>query len=161
MYTDFKLLPDTARIWVYLSDQTFSTEQAAELQEKLLHFCSHWKHHGEDLKSSFLMKYNRFIILAVDESYHEISGCAINKSIKLVQDFEQKFGLELMNRLNIAYSTENELNVVDLQTFKMFAENKKIDSNTLVYNNLVTTKAAFDKEWEVPASQSWHARYLN
>lgn len=161
MYTDFKSMPETARLWVYLSDQTFSTEQASELRDKLMYFCSHWKHHGEDLKSSFLMKYNRFIILAVDESYHEISGCAINKSIKLVQDFEQKFGLELMNRLNIAYRAENELQVVDLQTFKIIAKNKKIDSNTLVYNNLVTTKAAFDKEWEIPASQSWHARYLN
>jgi chemotaxis regulatin CheY-phosphate phosphatase CheZ len=161
MYVEFQNMPDASRIWIYLSSKEFTQEQVVALETKLAAFCSRWTKHGEELKSSFQIKYNRFIILAVDEAFHDISGCAINKSIKLIQDIESEYELELMNRLNTAFKSDDAISVVDLQTFKSYAGNQNIDSNTLVYNNLVTTKAAFEKEWEIPAGKSWHARFLN
>jgi chemotaxis regulatin CheY-phosphate phosphatase CheZ len=161
MYAPFESLPDTSKIWIYLSSKEFSETEVSDLSEKLEHFCSKWTRHGEDLKASFTIKYNRFIVLAVDESYNEISGCAINKSIKLMQKIEQEFDLDLMNRLQTAFQKDNQLQVTDLNTFKQYAASGKVNAQTTVYNNLATTKAAFKKQWEVPASESWHARFLN
>lgn len=161
MFVEFNTMPASSRVWIYLSDTLLSDKQVSELEEKLTHFCTKWTRHGEALKSSFLIKHNRFIILAVDESYQEISGCAINKSIKLMKDLEEEYYLQLMNRLNMAYITNEEISVVDFNEFKELAKQNSINADTLVFNNLVETKAAFEKEWQIPASQSWHARFLN
>jgi hypothetical protein len=39
-------------------------------------------------------------------------------------------------------------------------KNKSVTENTLVFNNLVVNKAEFLSQWEVPAKDSWHARYF-
>lgn len=161
MLVDFKSLPDTSRLWVYMSDKVFSAEQEAYINEKMTKFCTRWNHHKNDLKSSYELKYNQFIILAVDESYHEVSGCSINKSIKLMKKIEDKLDLDLMNRLNTAFKEGEQMQVVDLNTFKDFAKNQKINENTIVFNNLAATKSAYLNTWEVAASESWHARYMN
>jgi len=160
MLVDFNTLPETSRLWIYMSDKEFSTEQKNYIQEKMTKFCTRWNHHKNDLKSSFELKYNRFIILAVDESFNEVSGCSINKSIKLMKKFEEKLDLDLMNRLNTAFKVEEQMQVVDLSTFKEFAKNKKVNNDTIVFNNLAATKAAYMNTWEVPASESWHARFV-
>jgi len=36
-----------------------------------------------------------------------------------------------------------------------------MDKDTLVFNNLVTTKGEMEKGWLVPISQSWQARLLD
>lgn len=161
MLVNFNTLPDTARLWIYMSDKEFSTEQATYIHEKMNKFCTRWNHHKNDLKSSYELKYNRFIILAVDESYNEISGCSINKSIKLMKKFENKLDLDLMNRLNTGFKENEQMQVVDLSTFKEFAKKQKINRDTIVFNNLAATKEDYKNKWEVPASESWHARFIS
>jgi hypothetical protein len=161
MFVPFNTLPNEAKIWIYMSDKEFTDEQVSQLSNRLENFCNTWKKHGENLKSSYLIKYNRFIVLGVDESFLEISGCAINKSIQLIQNIESEFGIELMNRLNTAFQNEEKIEVVALQEFKEFAKTKTVNGTTIVFNNLATTKAQFEREWEIPASQSWHSRFLN
>lgn len=161
MLVDFNTLPDTSRLWIYMSNKTFSQEQESYITEKMTKFCTRWNHHKNDLKSSFELKYKRFIILAVDESYNEVSGCSINKSIKLMKKFEKELDLDLMNRLNTAFKEGDKMQVVDLSTFKEMAKRKKLDNKTIVFNNLVDTKAAYNNTWEVPASASWHGRFLS
>jgi len=161
MYVPFDTMPDEAKIWIYMSNIELNENQLTQLNEKLLLFCNKWTKHNEDLKSSFAIKYNRFIILAVDESFNEISGCAINKSIKLIQNIESEFDIELMNRLNTAFQKDDKIEVVSLPDFKMLAQAEKINGTTIVFNNLATTKVSFEKDWEIPAGKSWHARFLN
>ena len=44
--------------------------------------------------------------------------------------------------------------------FQQFAKEKKITSETIVFNNMVNTKEDFETKWEVTANQSWHKRFL-
>lgn len=161
MLVDFNTLPNTARLWIYMSDKEFTEEQTNYIHTKMEKFCTRWNHHKNDLKSSYELKYNRFIILAVDESYNEVSGCSINKSIKLMKKFETQLDLDLMNRLNTAFIENEKLQVTDLNTFKEFAKTQKVNKDTIVFNNLAATKEAYTKTWKVPASESWHARFVS
>ena len=43
---------------------------------------------------------------------------------------------------------------------KQFAKENKITSETIVFNNMVQTKQDFETDWEVPAKESWHKRFL-
>ena len=160
MLMDFDSLQGTTRVWIYQSSREFSDNEIGEIKNKLDIFISNWKRHGRDLKASYKIRYNQFIIMAVDESYNKISGCSIDASVNFMKQLENDFSTDLTNKLNISFKDNNAINVVSLSDFKNYANQKKISSNTVVFNNMVTTKADFEKNWEVTANKSWHKRFL-
>ena len=47
-----------------------------------------------------------------------------------------------------------------LHEFKKMAKEKAVSEKTIVFNNLVNNKGEYLEHWEVPASESWHARFM-
>lgn len=155
-------MPENARVWVYQSNTILNDEQIKHITEQGDLFINQWSAHGASLKASFDILYSRFIIIAVDEQQAMASGCSIDKSVQFMKQLESQFQINLFDRLKIAYKNElNTISVVSLNEFEQLAKEKKINENTIVYNNMVSTKSAFDKEWEVEAKNSWQKKYLN
>ncbi|MCP4883906.1 MAG: ABC transporter ATPase [Flavobacteriales bacterium] len=161
MYVDFENLNDNSRIWVYQSSREFNAEEIEAMEVKLKDFVNEWTRHGDDLKASFEIKYNHFIILAVDESFNQVSGCSIDASTHIFKQFESQFKVELLNKLNTAFKHGDHINVVSLADFEKYVKEDKIHPDTLVFNNMVQNKADLKTLWEVPANRSWHSRYFN
>ncbi len=161
MYVDFDTLHDSSRVWVYQSSREFSVEEVKAIEAKLKNFVNEWTRHGDDLKASFEIKYNHFIILAVDESFNQVSGCSIDASTHVFKQFENEFKVELLNKLNTAFKHGDHINVVSLADFQKYVKEDKIHQDTLVFNNMVQSKADLETLWEVPAIRSWHSRYFN
>jgi len=160
MYVNYESLVDDARVWVYQSSREFSINEIHEISLKIEMFLNNWKRHGEPLKASYVVKYNQFIAIAVDEKYNEVSGCSIDASVNLMKQLEKEFSVDLTNKLNISFKDSNNINIVSIADFQKYAKLKKITSNTVVFNNMVSTKADFENKWEVIASNSWHKRFL-
>lgn len=160
MFTEYTTLPDSARVWVYQADRTLTIEEVEYISAKAIMFIDSWTRHGDDLKGSFTLKYNQFLVLAIDESFNNASGCSIDASVRFVKELEQELKIDLMNKMNISFKDGENINTVKLPDFQEFAKAKKITSSTIVFNNMVATKADFDKKWEVPATESWHSRFL-
>jgi hypothetical protein len=161
MYVDFDTLNDNSRVWVYQSSREFNTEEMKAIEAKLKDFVNDWTRHGDDLRASFEIKYNHFIILAVDESFNQVSGCSIDASTHVFKQFEDEFKIELLNKLNTAFKHGEHVNVVTLADFQKYVKEDKIHPDTLVFNNMVQSKADLKTLWEVPANRSWHSRYFN
>ena len=106
------------------------------------------------------MKYNQFLVLAVDESFNDISGCSIDSSVRFIQQLEKELQLDLMNKMNVTFKDGDHINLVKMSDFQQYAKDKKVTSETIVFNNMVGTKEDFESNWEVPAKQSWHKRFL-
>ncbi len=160
MFTAYKNLPNNSRIWIYQAERAFSENEIEMISEKTKDFIEQWTRHGDDLKGSFTIKYNQFLILAVDEGFNNVSGCSIDASVRFVQLLENELGLDLMDKLNISFKDGERINIVKLSDFQKFAKEQKIHSETIVFNNLINTKEDFELHWEVPAHQSWHKRFL-
>ncbi len=160
MLVNFDSLENTSKIWIYQSNREFSEKEVAEISQNLENFIGAWKRHGDDLKASYQIKYNQFIVIAVDENYNEVSGCSIDASVNLIKQFEKKFDIDLTNKLNISFKDNNNINVVSMANFQNYAKQQKITSNTLVFNNMITNKGDFEQNWEVTADKSWHKRFL-
>ena len=47
-----------------------------------------------------------------------------------------------------------------LAEFEKMAAAYHVNENTIVFNNMVTTKLGFETEWEVPLKKSWQNRVL-
>lgn len=160
MFTAYKNIPDDARVWIYQSDRAFTNQEVALISDKAIAFINSWTRHGDNLKGSFTIKYNQFLVLTVDESLNTVSGCSIDSSVRFVKELEQEFQIDLMNKMNVSFKDGDTINLVKLPDFQRFVASKKITENTVVFNNMVATKKDFEHYWEVPAKQSWHKRFL-
>lgn len=160
MFVEFSTLPKHSRIWIYQSDRKFSETEEIEIQESLKSFIESWSAHGQGLEASFLIKYQRFIIIAVNQDVQSVTGCSIDASVQFIQSLEQKYAVDLMDRMNVTYKSGEYINYKPLIDFKKMAKAKSVSSSTIVYNNLVNTIDEWENFWEVPASESWHSRFF-
>ena len=161
MLVDFNEMAASSRVWVYQAVRRFSEQEADYISSKLTGFLSNWQAHGQDLRASFLIKYDQFIVIAVDEGANMATGCSIDASVHLLQQLEKELHLELMNKMLISYRDGSEIATISMKEFKEYVADQRVDGETIVFNNLVNSKAAFDSDWEISASRSWHARFLN
>ena len=160
MFVDYENLPKNSRVWIYQSNREFTQDEINYISNKAKDFIEQWTKHGSDLQGSFTIKYNQFLVLAVDENFNGVSGCSIDASVRFVQELEKVLNLDMMDKMNISFKVGDHINVVKMNAFKQFAKENKITSETVVFNNMVSTKEELEVSWEVPAEQSWHKRFL-
>lgn len=160
MYVPFEEMPDHSRIWIYQSNRKFSDEEVQVIEQKLQEFTEQWVAHSTPLQTSFIVKYNRFIVLVVDQEVHAASGCSIDASVRVIQDLEKQFEVDLMDKMNVTFRTGEFIAYKDLADFKKMAKSKAVSAETIVFNNLVNDLGEFKDFWEVPAAESWHSRFF-
>ena len=99
-------------------------------------------------------------VLMVDESKAGASGCSIDKSVHFIKSIGSKYQTEMFDRMNFAYKIEDEIKTADREEFVELYNNKTINDDTLVFDNLVSNKADFDQKWIKPLKDSWHSRLV-
>ena len=160
MYVPFDNLPEESRIWIYQSNRKFSDEEVSEIEKLLEEFLNNWSAHGSALEASFTIKYNRFIIIAINQELHQATGCSIDSSVAFIQSLEQKYSVDLLDKMNVSFKQGEFITYKPLLDFKKLAKDRSVSENTIVFNNLVNTIAEMKESWEVPASDSWHSRFF-
>ncbi|WP_121965031.1 ABC transporter ATPase [Myroides sp. N17-2] len=160
MYKPFEEMPDHSRVWIYQSNRKFSDEEVQDIDKDLAAFVAEWAAHATPLEASYKIFYNRFIVLAVDQEVHPASGCSIDASVRVIQDLEQKYSVDLLDKMNVTYKTGEFIAFKTLIEFKSLVKSKAVSANTIVFNNLVNNLGEFREFWEVPAEESWHSRFF-
>ncbi|WP_437372012.1 ABC transporter ATPase [Maribacter litoralis] len=160
MLVDFKTLPETARVWIYQCNRSFSEAEMLEIRSDLEAFLTSWTAHGNDLNAGYEIKYKRFIVIALDQTSQGATGCSIDASVHFIQELEKKHNVMLLDKMNVSYKQGEFIAYKSLLDFKTMAKQKAISKKTIVFNNLVANKGEYLEHWEVPASESWHARFL-
>ena len=160
MYIPFENLPEDSKIWIYQSNRKFSDDEFLEIETDLKSFLENWSAHGTGLESSYLLKYNRFIILAVNQEVQSATGCSIDSSVVFIQSLEQKYDVDLLDKMNVTFKNGEFIAHKSLIDFKKMAKEKAVTENTIVFNNLVNTIEEYNESWEVPAMDSWHSRFF-
>lgn len=161
MYVPFESLPDSSRVWVYQANRSFTDEELSEIRTRLEEFINRWTVHGSDLKASYDIKYKRFITLAIDQEFIAASGCSIDASVQFIQQLEKDYDVDLLDKMNVSYKQGEFVTYKSLTDFRKMAKDKAVSPKTIVFNNLVNNKAEYLSDWEVPASESWHKRFMN
>lgn len=160
MFIPFENLPEESKIWIYQSNRKFSDEEMVEIENDLKEFIENWSAHGSSLEASYLLKYNRFIVLAVNQHVQQATGCSIDSSVAFIQNIEEKYQVDLLDKMNVTFKNGEHIAHKSLIDFKRMAKEKAVTSNTIVFNNLVNTIEEFNENWEVPAAESWHSRFF-
>lgn len=160
MLVDFNELPDHSRIWIYQANRSFTDAELTELENSVVDFLKEWTAHGSHLHAGFEIKYKRFLVIGLDQTNASASGCSIDASVHFIQGLEKKYNVELLDRMNVSFKQGEYIAYKPLKDFKKLAKAKSVSANTIVFNNLVATKQEYLENWEVPASESWHSRFV-
>ena len=161
MLVDFNTLPEESKVWIYQANRSFSDAELDEIKAKLNIFVENWAAHGTGLEAGFDIRYKRFIILAVNQDNQSATGCSIDASVHFIQQLEKDYNVDLMDKMNVSYKQGEFVAYKTLTDFRKMAKEKAVSKNTIVFNNLVTNIAELNENWEVPASDSWHNRFLS
>ncbi|RRO13994.1 ABC transporter ATPase [Flavobacteriaceae bacterium 14752] len=160
MLIDFNELSNSSRIWIYQCNRSFNNEEIEKISKDIETFLEAWVAHGQELKTSYLIKYKRFIVISVDESQSSASGCSIDTLVRFIQGLEQEYNVDLLDKMNVSYKHGQHIAFKPLLDFKKMVKQRAVNANTIVFNNLVETKQELEDYWEVPLKDSWHARFL-
>ena len=161
MLVDFKLLSDSSKLWVFQSNKIISPSNQKFLINEISPFLNDWSSHGSEIKSSFEIRYDLFLIVSVDEEINSASGCSIDKLTNYIIHLSNEIGVDFFNRLNIAYKADSDkINLQSLSDFKTLISEGKINEESIVFNNLIKTKKDYIEHWEVQIKNSWHKTLL-
>ena len=160
MLVDFNTLPETSRVWIYQANRSFTENEIKEISSKLDTFIENWTAHGGDLYSSYEIKYKQFIVIGLNQNLNTATGCSIDASVHFIQQLEKEYNVDLMDKMNVSYKQGEFIAYKPLSDFRKMAKDKAVSKNTIVFNNLVANKAEYLENWEVPASESWHNRFV-
>lgn len=156
----FKNLPDNARVWIYQSPRKFTTDEVEKLTKQINDFVAEWTSHSREVIAEGKVLYDRFIILVADENQFKVSGCSIDGSVRFIQSLEQEFNIDLFDRFNIAFKANGEISATDKDSFQELIDKGSVKEDTIVFNNMVTTKQELNSNWEIPLKESWHSRFF-
>ncbi len=147
------------RIWIYQADRPLTESEKSLILDKLEGFTSQWKAHGKALAAKAEIRHDRFIILMVDDAVAHPTGCSIDKSVCLLKEIEAETGLNLFDRMQLAYrDASGNIITAPRDEFEQRIAQGEITDDTLVFNNLVASYPELATHWEVPLKDSWHAQ---
>ena len=147
--------PADSKVWVYQANRSFSLQEALDIEEMLNDFASQWKSHGIPVKGAGYLFFGQFIILMADETATGVSGCSTDSSVRLIKDIEQKFNVNMFDRMTLAFVVKEKIQLLPLTQLQYAADNGFIDGDTLYFNNLVQTKEELENKWIIPIKDSW------
>ncbi len=153
-------LPPSTRIWIYQSNQAFPEKELPKIQQQVQDFAQRWISHSRQLQAHGAVLHQRFVVLMVDESQADASGCSIDQSVYFLKDLQAQYGVDLFDRMRFSYVEGEEVKTVSREEFAKLYSAGKINDDTPVFDTLVSNKGDFDQAFVKPLGKSWHKRMV-
>ena len=161
MFVEFDKISSQSPIWIFQANKTVDISFIKKIENDTINFLNSWTSHNIEIKSSFKIIHNLFLIISVESDFSSPSGCSIDKLINFVKEINKLYNIDFLDRLNISYRYENIIKVVNIAEFKKLIFDGLISKDTIVFNNTIRNKDELNKNWETKALNSWHKKYFN
>lgn len=156
---DFNELPGHARLWVFAAERELTPAERDRFLEVVDAFLEGWHAHQRPLRSARDLKYDRFLLVAVDEQAAGASGCSVDALVREIRGLEAALGVTLVDHGPVLYRQAERIVRVDRETFANLARAGTVTPATQVFDNTVARVADVrEGRWEGPAAAAWHGR---
>ena len=135
--------------------------EALQIEEMINRFAQNWLSHGIPVKGAAHLFFGQFVILMADETATGVSGCSTDSSVRLIKEIEKTFGVNMFDRLALAFIVKDEVQILPMPQLKYAVEQGFITADTLFFNNVVLTKEDLENNWIIPAKDSWLAKKIS
>lgn len=152
-------LAEQSRIWIYQADRELSPEESDKIATILESFCKDWTAHNNSLKAGYRIAYKRFLILIVDESRNDASGCSIDKSVHAIRNIGTEYGINFFGRTEMGYLMENKLRTLPFHEISQAVKKGTINDKTLFFDTRIATLGELDRNFLKPLGEHWLAGF--
>lgn len=142
----------TDKIWIYQAQNFFTPDLENQLLEEGRKFVDEWVHHKKKVAAEFYILHRLFVIL---RSFSPVSGCGIDKSTHFIETLEKKYQITLTDRMQVAFIENDQIINTHLHQIPELFLNKKINEDTLFFDNLIEDGSLFPHQLQKPFAQSW------
>ncbi|HVX39236.1 MAG TPA: hypothetical protein VHB25_06650 [Gemmatimonadaceae bacterium] len=156
----FEALPDSARVWVFASDQPLTGAAADSLLAAVDRFLAEWKAHGVPLRCARAWRDDHFLAIGVDVTAENASGCSIDGLFRALRELERATGSRLVGGGRLFYRGPNGIQAVSRDEFAERAARGEIAPGTHVFDITVTDAERWRTGFELAASETWTASLL-
>ena len=157
MRTDFRNLPDTARVWVFAARDPIRGERVELLLREVDAWLDEWQAHGVSLVCARDWRDDHFLAIGVDQSVEGASGCSIDALFRVFQGLQSALGTTLLGGGRVFYRDGTGMvRSVERPPFARLRETGEVHDATPVFDTTLTDAAAWRHAFERPLADSWH-----
>lgn len=132
-----------SRVWIYLADRFLTETEKIWLQKQIEIFTENWASHGNQLKATGLI-YNDFtVVLAVDTSVANSSGCSIDKSVHFIKEVGKELNVDFFNRLKVWIEENDNFSRISFKDLSNYPNAIYFDATI---QNLIDFKSNYGKK---------------
>ena len=153
-------LPAASRVWIYQANRVLTAAETTQAQDMINAFLPNWKSHGKQLEAAIELHHNLFVVVFANEAAEAPSGCSIDSSVEMIKQLQSALNIDFFDRLTTAYLYHGELLLCKLFYFEEKLKAGELNADTLVFNNMIDTKAKLTGSWLTPVRDSWHKQLL-
>jgi hypothetical protein len=152
----FESLPDSSRIWIFGSDRPVTGAAAEQLLGAVDKFLDAWRAHGDPLRCGRLWADNRFLVIGVDQSTANASGCSIDGLFRVLQQLEREIGAQLVGGGRVYYRDHGgAAQCVSRADLDNLVSRGEVGPDTVVFDTSITDLGEWRARFEQPARKTW------
>ncbi len=151
---------EQTRVWIYAAARPLSEKEIGYIEKALRDFCAQWKSHGRPVQATGYVLYQRFVVVEAEETDHSISGCAIDQTVRFVEQLGRQLHLNLLQRDFVFYEQDGIIESAPLDQVRQWVREGKWTAETYVFNTSLTRAVDLMHRFRLPLAQSFLARYL-
>jgi thiol-disulfide isomerase/thioredoxin len=159
MYIPFEQMPDHARVWIYQADRPLTLSDCQTIAQTLEKGTQSWEAHGAPLQASFEIRFNQVVVVAVNESVNQASGCSIDASTRWFKELATDLRIDFFNR-DLAIVRGESLELIPISQIKTQVQAGNINPNDTILTPLTDLVAKYRNAWLCPASASYIQRHF-
>src|SRR5262245_30640170 len=161
MLTPFDALPAASRIWIFASDRVLDGRDAERLLDATDEYLTQWKAHGEPLTCARQWIEDRFLVIGVDPTTANASGCSIDGLFRVFRALEGELTTRLVAGGRVFYrDAEGVPHLATRQEFERLAAQSVVGAETPVFDTSLTSAEEFRRGFERPAGETWVSTLL-
>lgn len=161
MNIPFDQLKEDSRIWIFQANRHLTDKEKDHLADRMQAFTAQWAAHGKSLKSAFILLNNIHLIIGVDISVNDASGCSIDALVHQVEKAGSDLNVNFFDRKTVAYELNGKTEVLSFEDLKGSIEKGTLKPDSVTFNNIITSKGEIKSKWRVKAANSWIKRYFS
>jgi hypothetical protein len=150
-----------SRVWIFQSSRPFNEQEEKEIDEQLYQFYVQWKSHGKTVTGWAKLVFRYFVVVVADETQTGVGGCSTDAMTRIIKSLERQYSVNFFDRLTLTFLVDDKPQPLPMQQVSYALQQGFIETDSLLFNNLVDTKEKLLREWLVPLNQSWLWARLN
>ena len=134
----FQNLHPQSKIWIYISSDEIDGIIQNNISSLFKEFVENWKSHGQAVNGQLKFIKDNLLVVGADYFPNGMCGRAVDAQLRFINQINEGFNLDLLNRTNIAFVKEDSIVVHNYNNLDSLIKKGSVNKNTICCNTFST-----------------------